>query len=98
VSYTVQMLLALVAGLAMGIVSGASPRTWLQALPSAVEPFGRLFINAMRMTVILLVVSSLIVGVGGASSAQSIGRFTARAIGLIVAATAGSICNHANTG
>ena len=85
-SYTLQMLLGLVAGLAVGIVSAASAAPWLQALPAAVEPIGTLFINAIRMTVIPLVVSSLIVGVGGAASARSVGRFTARALAIFVTA------------
>lgn len=97
-SYTLQMLLGLVAGLAVGIVSAASSLPWLQALPAAVEPIGTLFINAIRMTVIPLVVSSLIVGVGGASSARSIGRFTARAVALIVAAIAAAAVFSAAVG
>jgi Na+/H+-dicarboxylate symporter len=92
------MLLGLVAGLAVGIASAASSLTWLQALPAAVEPIGSLFINAIRMTVIPLVVSSLIVGVGGASSARSIGRFTTRAVALIVASIAAAAVFSAAVG
>jgi len=98
VSYTLQMLLGLLAGLAVGIAAAASSAPWLQAIPTAVEPLGTLFINAIRMTVIPLVVSSLVVGVGGASSARAIGRFTTRCLVVFVAAIAGAAVFSAAVG
>ena len=73
-SLTTRVLIALVAGVAGGvaIASSGSPRLVQAAL--AIEPLGTLWINAIRMTVIPLVVGSLIVGITSAPDARSIGR------------------------
>jgi proton glutamate symport protein len=85
-------LAALAAGLAAGtlIAHSDAPR-WLQAA-SAIAPVGTLWVNAIRMTVIPLVVSLLVVSVGSGSIAGSDGRRVgARAFGvflLIICSTA----------
>ena len=84
--YTIQVLLGLVLGLAVGIGASISNAPWLRALPPAIEPLGTLFINAIRMTVIPLVVASLIVGVGGSSGARSVGRLAGRSVALFLVA------------
>jgi proton glutamate symport protein len=73
-SLTTRVLIALVAGIGIGvaIASGGSPR--LVSIALAIEPLGTLWINAIRMTVIPLVVGSLIVGITSAPNAKSIGR------------------------
>jgi len=73
-SLTTRVLIALVAGVGVGvaIASSGSPRLASAAL--AIEPLGTLWINAIRMTVIPLVVGSLIVGITSAPDAKSIGR------------------------
>src|SRR5919112_99553 len=73
-SLTTRVLIALVAGIGAGvaIASSGSPRLASAAL--AIEPLGTLWINAIRMTVIPLVVGSLIVGITSAPNAKSIGR------------------------
>lgn len=88
-SFTVRVLLGLVAGLAVGIVIAGTEVPWLLALPGIVEPVGGLFINAIRMTVLPLVVSSLVVGVAAMGDATAVGRLGARAIVLfLIAVTA----------
>lgn len=52
-SLTIRVLIGLVAGLAAGIVISLVPS--LQGISPVVEPFGTLFINAIRMTVVPLV-------------------------------------------
>ena len=49
-----------------------------------IEPAGTLFINAIRMTVIPLVMGSLVVGVASAPDPRTIGRVGARAMVLFV--------------
>jgi len=73
-SLTTRVLIALIAGIGGGvaIASSGSPRLASAAL--AIEPLGTLWINAIRMTVIPLVVGSLIVGITSAPNARSIGR------------------------
>jgi proton glutamate symport protein len=84
VPFTLQVLFGLVAGLAAGIAMAASDVAWVHAIAGAVEPAGTLFINAIRMTVIPLVVASLMLGVGSTRSAGTIGRIGARAFALFV--------------
>ena len=83
-SLTARVLLGLVAGLAAGIAISLWPSPPLLAVVSAIEPLGRLFVNAIRMTVIPLVVSSLIVGVTSAPDVRSIGRIGWRALVVFV--------------
>jgi len=79
-SLTTKVLLALVAGLGLGVGISVSESTALATLARWVEPLGTLFINAIRMTIIPLVVSSLIVGVSSAPDARTIGRLGGRAL------------------
>ena len=83
-SLTLQVLIALAAGFGLGL-----PLAGVEAGPGVLmlrglEPAGTLFINAIRMTVIPLVVSSLIVGVTSAPDPRTVGRIGARAILLFV--------------
>lgn len=81
-SLTVRVLIGLVAGLVVGFIVNASPD--LRAVVPWIEPLGSIFINAIRMTVVPLVVASLIVGVAGAPDARAIGRVGWRALALFV--------------
>jgi proton glutamate symport protein len=81
-SLTVRVLIGLVAGLVVGFVVNASPE--LRGVVPWIEPLGSIFINAIRMTVVPLVVASLVVGVAGAPDARAIGRVGWRAIVLFV--------------
>ena len=76
-SLTTRVLVALVAGIGVGV--GLS-FTENPSLAQWIEPLGALFINAIRMTIIPLVVSSLIVGVTSAPDARTIGRLGGRAL------------------
>src|SRR5918996_2622760 len=82
-SLTVRVLIGLIAGLALGFVVNAMP--FFGDLVAWIEPLGSLFINAIRMTVIPLVVASLIVGVAGAPDARAIGRVGWRALVVFIA-------------
>ena len=71
-SLTVRVLIGLVAGLLVGFGANAFPG--LRGVIPWIEPLGSVFINAIRMTVVPLVVASLVVGVAGASDVRAIGR------------------------
>lgn len=93
-SLTMRVLVALIAGLGLGVGVSVSESTMLATLARWIEPLGTLFINAIRMTVIPLVVSSLIVGVSSAPDARTIGRLGGRAlvfmlVSLAIACTLG---------
>jgi proton glutamate symport protein len=84
VSLTTKVLLALVAGLAVGMVITSSTNPALLALPGILEPLGTIWVNALRMTVVPLVVTSVIIGVNSVPDARTIGRIGARALGLVL--------------
>ena len=94
-SLTIRVLVALVFGLVLGLVILAHPTPVLLKVVSWVEPIGTLWINAIRMTVIPLVVSLLITGVASCSDMRmirSIGwRTLASFLGLLALVAAISL-------
>lgn len=83
-SLTTRVLLALVVGIAAGVAIAGSGSPRLVSAAIALEPIGTLWINAIRMTVIPLVVGSLIVGITSAPDARAIGRVGRHAIAFFV--------------
>ena len=83
-SLTTRILIGLVAGLAAGLLLSAGPPETAERVIALVAPLGTLFINAIRMTVIPLVVASLIVGVTSAPDARAVGRVGWRALVVFV--------------
>jgi len=81
---TLQVLLALVAGLGLGLGLAGSESRAAELTVAVLGPVGTLFINAIRMTVIPLVVSTLIVGVGSAPDPRAVGRIGARSLLIFV--------------
>ncbi|MEO5588176.1 MAG: dicarboxylate/amino acid:cation symporter [Gemmatimonadaceae bacterium] len=85
-----QVLAALAAGLIIGGVVSAVGNPTLLSLAAFAEPIGTLWVNAIRMTVVPLVVSLLIVSVASVTSIGSIGRIGRHAallaLGLLVLA------------
>jgi Na+/H+-dicarboxylate symporter len=71
------VLAALVAGFAIGVIATATSSSWLLSLTTMARPVGTLWVNAVLMTVIPLVVSSLIVSVTAAAESGLV-----RAVGL----------------
>jgi proton glutamate symport protein len=76
---TTRVLLGLGAGLAAGIAIAASGSAALAAAVTWIEPIGRIWVNALRMTIVPLVVAGLIVGAASAQ-ASAIGRIGGRAL------------------
>ncbi|MEP6764365.1 MAG: dicarboxylate/amino acid:cation symporter [Gemmatimonadaceae bacterium] len=92
--------IALVAGLAVGIAIASSVHPVVKSIPGFVEPIGTLWVNALRMTVIPLVVSAILVGVTSLPDSRSVGRLGSRAlvffgIVLLIAATVSTFAGHA---
>jgi len=79
-SLTTKVLLALIGGMGLGIGIATSGSPTALGLVPWIEPLGTLFVNAIRMTIIPLVVSSLIVGITGAPDTRTIGRLGGRAL------------------
>ena len=75
-----RVLVALGAGLGLGVAIAASGNTSLLAAADWLSPIGTIWVNAIRMTVVPLVVSLVIIGVAGASDLKSIGRLGTRSV------------------
>lgn len=83
-SLTGRVLLGLVLGLAAGLALSAAGGSVLTRAAAVVEPVGTLWVNAIRMTVIPLVVSSLIAGVASTRDARVLGRVGGGALALFL--------------
>src|SRR5918996_1047210 len=83
-SQPTRILLALVAGLALGIAAVQVGPVFVERTTAAAEPVGALWINALRMTIVPLVVALLITGVAASAEAARAGRLAGRAIVLFV--------------
>ena len=91
-SLTTRVLIALVAGLALGLLVSSTGNPALVTVARWIEPLGTLFINAIRMTVIPLVVGSLIAGIAAAPNPSALGKVGVRAFLLfLVTLFAGAI-------
>ncbi len=78
-------ILGLALGLAAGAAVAAARRPALLTIGSAVEVGGKLWINAILMTIVPLVVAKLVVSIAGQDASPSLGRAGWRAVALFVA-------------
>ena len=83
-SLTTRVLLALAAGIGLGLLLSSTDAQFARSIVSIVEPAGTIFVNAIRMTVIPLVVSLLIVGIATSSSGAVVSRLGGRGIVVFV--------------
>ena len=83
-SLTTKVLIALVAGLAIGIAISSSGNATLHLIPGLLEPIGTIWVNGLRMTVIPLVVSAILIGIASMPDSRSIGRIGGRALLLFL--------------
>ena len=88
---SIRVLIALIAAFVLGAGIAASGNATLLQAADVVAPIGTIWVNAIRMTIIPLIVSLLITGVASASDGKTIGRIGGRAIlvfGLLLLGTA----------
>jgi Na+/H+-dicarboxylate symporter len=79
---TIRVLIGLVLGFVIGLAIAGDPA--FSAVPAILDPVGTIFINAIRMTVIPLVVSSLIIGVASAPDTRTVGQLGGRAVLMFI--------------
>ncbi len=79
-SQTARVLTGLVAGIVFGILLAWMDSGLAHRVANIVEPFGKLWLNALQMTVVPLVLALVIVGINQASDAAQSGRVARRAI------------------
>jgi Na+/H+-dicarboxylate symporter len=77
-------LAALIAGLALGAMSGGLPQAVRDGSLSTAQFIGTLWLNALKMTVIPLVVALLVVGIARGAEAAQGGKIAARSVVWIV--------------
>jgi Na+/H+-dicarboxylate symporter len=85
-----RVLVALVIAIVLGIAISASGSASLLAAADFVAPIGTIWVNAIRMTVIPLVVALIITGVASASNVAAIGRMGGRTIIVCIALILGA--------
>ncbi|WP_114228715.1 MULTISPECIES: dicarboxylate/amino acid:cation symporter [Sphingomonas] len=74
------ILAALLVGLVLGVLVGKSGDGWKEPLVQAASLVGGLWLDALRMTVIPLVIALLVNGIVGSADAARAGGITAKAI------------------
>lgn len=77
---TTRVVIALVAALAIGIVIATTHSAAGLRAVGLVEPIGTLWVNAIRMTVLPLVVALLVSGIASIADAAAVGRSGARTL------------------
>src|SRR5512140_24023 len=85
-----KVLLSLGGAVAIGTAIGASGNASALRVADGIAPIGALWVNAIRMTVIPLVVSLIITGVASVSDIKSIGRLGGRTLLVFVLLIAGT--------
>ncbi|MBK1709882.1 dicarboxylate/amino acid:cation symporter [Marichromatium gracile] len=82
-----QILIALVLAIAAGLLAGREATLLGVSVYSIFDFIGQLFLNALKMLIVPLVVSSIIVGVSGIGGSRNLGRLGAKTIGYYVLTT-----------
>jgi Na+/H+-dicarboxylate symporter len=83
-SATTRVLIGLVAGALAGLALDAYDPSLAVSMADWIQPFGRLWLNALQMTVVPLVFALVVVGVNAASDAAASGRIARRALVVFV--------------
>ena len=83
-SQPIRILLALALGLILGIICAGWAPAWVDRTISVAEPVGGMWLNALRMTIVPLVVALLITGIAASAEAARAGRLATRALILFV--------------
>ncbi len=84
-SNATRILLALFAGLVLGIVAQAYAPAPARSIADVADPIGALWLNGLRMTIVPLVVALLITGIAQTAEAARAGRMAARTLTWIIA-------------
>ena len=84
-SKSTRVLLGLLLGAGIGLVLAQSDPALAASVANAVQPVGKLWLNALQMTIVPLVVSLLVIGVTTASDALASGRIARDAMICFVA-------------
>ena len=81
-----KLIIGLVLGLAFGVV--AEKQGWVNFVSNWISPFGKIFINLLKLIAVPLVLSSLITGVASLSDLKKLSRIGGRTISIYITTTA----------
>ena len=84
ISRPARILIALVLGLGAGIASVATQGAWVDQAVGIAEPIGGMWLNALRMTIVPLVVALLVTGIAATAAAARASKLAARSMILFV--------------
>ncbi|MBR0553855.1 dicarboxylate/amino acid:cation symporter [Stakelama marina] len=84
-SRATRILIALIAGLAVGIGAAALAPDTAVAWSAYIKPVGTAWLNALQMTIVPLVVSLLVTGIGATAKAARASRLATRSILIFIA-------------
>jgi Na+/H+-dicarboxylate symporter len=84
-SQATRILLALAAGIALGIVASAASPEFAAGAANFADPIGNLWLNGLRMTIVPLLVALLVTGIAQTAEAAKAGKIAARALAWIIA-------------
>lgn len=80
-----RVVIGLLAGLILGSIVAASHNTAAQRVVDFIAPLGQLWVNAIRMTVVPLVISLLFVAIAGRESSEGLGQLGVATVATYVA-------------
>ena len=90
-----KILIGLFAGCLFGLFIAQNDSQWLNGLPAMIAPLGSLWVNAIRMTIVPLLMSLVIVAIGGTEQSHRVlaigGRSLCLFAGLILLSSAFSV-------
>ena len=80
-----RILIALIGGIAIGIIAAALAPTQAIAVTAVTQPIGSAWLHGLQMVIVPLIVSLLVTGIGATAEAARAGRITIRALVMMVA-------------
>ncbi len=83
-SQTTRILIALIGGIALGILAASLAPAQALAATAITQPIGAAWLHGLQMVIVPLVVGLLVTGIGATTEAARAGRITARAMIMIV--------------
>ena len=83
-SQATRILLALAAGIALGIGAAAASPEFAAGAANVADPIGNLWLNGLRMTIVPLLVALLVTGIAQTAEAAKAGKIAARTLAWIV--------------
>lgn len=83
-SLATKILIGLLLGLTLGMLHSLTEIAALASLPGFVEPIGRLWVNALSMTVIPLLMALIVTAIAGQASTRLLAKLGGRTLALLL--------------